>query len=84
VGRCGRRVLCAVQAGVGIAFSAISTLAARSTASSPIDDPPGCPGGDDRTGDRHVAWPARTAMIAIMTTAVSSRGASPDRASWAL
>ena len=31
VGRCGRRVLCAVQAGVGIAFWAISTPAARST-----------------------------------------------------
>ena len=31
MGRCGRRVLCAVQAGVGIAFWAISMPAARST-----------------------------------------------------
>ena len=41
--RCGRRVLGAVQAGVGIAFWTISTPAARSTGSSAGKRPPRMP-----------------------------------------
>ena len=43
VGRCGRRVLCAVQAGVGIASCAISTLATRSIGSFVDRRPPTMP-----------------------------------------
>jgi hypothetical protein len=61
VDRCGRRVLGAVQAGVGIAFWAISMPASRSTDLSSLL--------------LSRAWGA------IMTSVLSARGASPDRAS---
>ena len=68
MGRCGRRVLCAVQAGVGIAFWAISMPAARSTGVFADRRPPGCPRIDDRT---RIDLASRATVIAIMTTALS-------------
>ena len=84
MGRCGRRVLCAVQAGVGIAFWAISTLAARSTGVFAVRRPARM--AQDRRSDAgspwHMARHLDAPSLIVMTW--PCRAASPGRASWAL
>ena len=57
VGRCGRRVLCAVQGSVGHAFCACSIDPARSTGCRAVSATVGCPIRDDRQIARPVASP---------------------------